>query len=53
MQFRGTKQPAVYSTSYDPKTGDYVRPDGKIQRGSRQDAGNHYMAKQMINPTVK
>ena len=56
MQFRkDEKQPAVYSTSYDPKTGDYVGPDGKIYNAGlgRDPQGKTTTWQQMINPTVK
>ncbi|QKT08457.1 MCE family protein [Gordonia sp. X0973] len=48
-------KPAVYSTTYDPKTGDYVGPDGKIYNaGLGRDAqGKTTSWQQMINPKVR
>ena len=55
MAWKDEKQPAVYSTSYDPKTGDYVGPDGKIYNAGlgRDPQGKTTTWQQMINPTVK
>jgi len=49
------KQPAVYSTTYDPKTGDYVGPDGKIYNAGlgRDSRGKATTWQQMMNPTVR
>ncbi|GAB09717.1 Mce family protein [Gordonia araii NBRC 100433] len=55
-QFRKDgNQPAVYSTTYDPKTGDYVGPDGKTYNAGlgRDSRGKTTTWQQMINPTTR
>jgi phospholipid/cholesterol/gamma-HCH transport system substrate-binding protein len=55
-QFRKDgNQPAVYSTTYDPKTGDYVGPDGKIYNAGlgRDTRGKTTTWQQMMNPTIR
>ncbi len=47
--------PAVYSTTYDPKTGDYVGPDGKIYNAGlgRDPRGKTTTWQQMMNPSIR
>ncbi|MFT3901101.1 MAG: MlaD family protein [Gordonia sp. (in: high G+C Gram-positive bacteria)] len=55
-QFKKNRnQPAVYSTTYDPKSGDYIGPDGKTYNAGlgKDSRGKTTKWQEMINPRVK
>ncbi|MFT4201225.1 MCE family protein [Gordonia sp. (in: high G+C Gram-positive bacteria)] len=55
-QFRKDgNQPAVYATTYDPKTGDYIGPDGKTYNAGlgKDSRGKTTKWQQMINPGTR